>query len=105
MPIIGGRFYANPAYGRALEEAREQDAGRDGVAQDAQDRVAREAEGQAHRIDIQREPDGVKVHVHRHGPGSDDASPEPSGSWETHAFERDDHHGVGEFVKRQLARR
>lgn len=26
MPFINGRFYANPAYGRALERARQADA-------------------------------------------------------------------------------
>ena len=108
MPIIGGRFYANPAYGKALEEAREEDAARSDAraTQDAPPGgVAREAAGPAHHIHIQREPNGIKVYVHRHGPGSHDASPEPSGSWETRTFERDDHHGVGEFVKRHLARR
>lgn len=29
MPLINGRFYANPAYGRALERARNLEAGRD----------------------------------------------------------------------------
>ena len=28
MPVIGGRFYANPAFGEALERAREQEAAR-----------------------------------------------------------------------------
>jgi hypothetical protein len=97
MPIIGGRFYANPAYGKALEEARDADAGGDASAA--------HQTGPAHHIHVQREPDGIKVHVHRHGPGGQDASPEPSGSWETHTFEPDDHHGAGEFVKKQLARR
>lgn len=29
MPLINGRYYANPAYGRALEQARAEDAAQD----------------------------------------------------------------------------
>ncbi len=133
MPIIGGRYYANPSYGRALEEAREagarnpadgaQDDARgerdDGAPQgrsardsrpgarhpadDAQD-AARSA-GAAHHIHISREPRGIVVHVPHHAPSSDDAEPEPHGTWSTHTFAHGDHHAAAEFVKHQLARR
>ncbi len=95
MPMIHGRYYANPAYGRAMEDAREEEqlASADGES------------GGVHRIHIQHHPDGIKVRVLHHAPGSDDESAEPAGRFATHHFEHGDHEGVGRFVARTLAKR
>jgi len=58
--------------------------------------------GEVHHIHILRHAGGVRVHVHHHGPGSEDAA--PSGQWSTHNFERGDHEGVGQFITSVLAR-
>ncbi len=93
MPMIGGRYYANPAYGEAMERGREEDE-REAGGMAARSRV--------HRIHIAHHDDGIRVRVLHHGPGSDDSSPEPSGRFSTHHFEHGDHDGVGEFVARVL---
>ncbi len=99
MPMIRGRYYANPAYGEAMERAREAELESDG--EDGARHQSGRA-GEVHHIHILRHAGGVSVHVHHHGPGSEDAA--PSGQWSTHNFERDDHDGVGQFVTSVLAR-
>ncbi len=89
MPLIRGRYYANPSYGDAMERGREEDG---------------DGEGPVHHIQIRREPNGMIVHVHRHGPGSGVGDPEPSGAWSTHMFEDGDHEGVGHFVTSVLGK-
>ncbi len=98
MPIIGGRFYANPAFGEAMEKAREHDR-----RMEAAQHEKREGESRVHRIHIQHHADGIKVRVLHHAPGSDEESVEPSGRFTTHHFEHGDHEGVGRFVARTLA--
>ncbi len=94
MPMIHGRYYANPAYGRAMEEGREEEQ-----------REPAEAEsGGVHRIHIQHHPDGIKVRVLHHAAGSNEESVEPSGRFATHHFEHGDHEGVGRFVAHVLAK-
>jgi len=60
--------------------------------------------GRVHHIHIQRHADGVRVHVHHHGPGSDDEHPAPSGHWSTHNFDHGDHEAIGHFVASVLAK-
>jgi hypothetical protein len=96
MPMIHGRYYANPAYGRAIEQGREEER---------QESADSEASGRVHRIHIQHHPDGIQVRVLHHAPGSDEESLEPSGRFTTHHFEHDDHDGVGRFVAHVLSRR
>ena len=100
MPMIRGRYYANPAYGEAMERARE--AGSPPAGEDAGE--AERAQSGAHHIYIERHPDGVCVYVHEHGPSSQDGDEAPSGKWSTQNFEGDDHRGVGNFVASVLAR-
>ena len=101
MPMIHGRYYANPAYGRAMEDSREEDenqAGSEGSS------TSRGRTGGVHRIHIQHHPDGIKVRVLHHAPGSDEESVEPSGRFTTHHFEHGDHEGVGRFVVHLLGK-
>ncbi|HEX2715119.1 MAG TPA: hypothetical protein VHM88_23305 [Candidatus Acidoferrales bacterium] len=95
MPIIRGRYYANPAYGEAMERAR--DAETESGEHEA-------GHGAVHHIHIVRHADGVRVHVHHHGPGSYDEHDAPSGHWSTRNFDHDDHEGVGRFVTSVLAK-
>ena len=98
MPIIRGRYYANPAYGEAMERAREAET------ESAQEDEPESGQGGVHHMHIQRHAGGVRVHVHHHGPGSYDEHDAPSGHWSTHNFEHDDHAGVGRFVTSVLSK-
>ncbi len=96
MPMIRGRYYANPAYGQAMERA--------GESAGEWDREEAGAPGEVHHVHIQRHAGGVRVQVHRQGPGNDARDAAPSGEWSTHNFEPGDHEGVGRFVTSVLAR-
>ncbi len=100
MPIIRGRYYANPAYGEAMERARDAE----GESGEPESGERGSGHGAVHHIHILRHADGVQVHVHHHGPGSYDEHDAPSGHWSTHNFDHDDHEGVGRFVTSVLAK-
>ncbi len=102
MPMIHGRYYANPAYGRAMEQTRGEEENASPGREDGSTSVA--TSGGVHRIHIQHHPDGIKVRVLHHAPGSDEESAEPSGRFTTHHFEHGDHEGVGRFVTHVLSK-
>lgn len=101
MPMIHGRYYANPAYGRAMEQAREEEENEGGADSGS---TSLTTSGGVHRIHIQHHPEGIQVRVLRHAPSSDEESVEPSGRFTTHHFEHGDHEGVGRFVTQVLAK-
>ncbi len=115
MPLIRGRYYVNPAYGRAMERARgdppqagarghEAEPRLVGGWEDAHEPPRLVGAGRGvHSIHIQRHAEGVRVHLQHHGPASDDEHDAPSGHWCTHNFDCDDHEGVGRFVASALA--
>ncbi len=98
--MIRGRYYANPAYGEAMERARQ--AGGESAGEDAGE--AQQGPGDVHHIHILRHPDGVRVHVYDPAPASDAGDEAPSGPRTTHNFARDDHRGISDFVSSVLAR-
>ncbi len=104
MPLIRGRYYVNPAYGRAMEGARDEAEPRlVGGWEEAHEPPPRLSRGSVHSIHIQRHAEGVRVHLQHHGPASDDEHDAPSGHWCTHNFDCDDHEGIGRFVASALA--
>ncbi len=85
MPIIGGKYYANPSYGRALEEARE--AG-------AQESSAPGGHGQLRHVEVHpRAGGGFHVLSHYHHP--------EHGPHAVHS-EHDDHASAAHAVQRVL---
>ncbi len=103
MPLIRGRYYANPAYGRAMERARGRAAEPESAQEDEREPMAGSGYGRVHNIHIQPHAEGVGVHVQYHGPDSDAEHDAPSGHWCTHNFDYDDHEGIGRFVANALA--
>ena len=114
MPLIRGRYYANPAYGKAMERARGHEAEPESAREDEREPTAgpgsvgagsRLRHGGVHQIHIEPHAEGVRVQVQYHGPTSDAAHDAPSGHWCTHNFDSDDHEGIGRFVASALAHR
>ena len=104
MPMIRGRYYANPAYGEAMERARQAELESALSLADEDARHPSGRAGEVHHIHILRHPDGVRVHVYDPAPGSDAGDEAPSGPRTTHNFDRDDHRGISDFVSSVLAR-
>ena len=125
MPLIRGRYYANPAYGKAMERGRGHEAEPESAREDEReptagpDSVGAGSEhGGVHQIHIEPHAEGVRVQVQYYGPASDAEHDAPSGQptppksfvgskadWCTHNFDSDDHEGIGRFVASALAHR
>jgi hypothetical protein len=115
MPFIGGKFYANPGYGKGVENARAAATDDDGAASDEEliGGAGREVgKGAVHRLVIEatevvpahcgRARSGFVVHAHRAASGAR-ASGLPSkaeGRPETHVFTN--HRDVADFVSGAL---
>jgi hypothetical protein len=117
MPFVGGRFYANPSFGKGVESAREAEGAGDGDSGDEEllngsGEAAHGGAGAVHRIVIEatevvpshsgRAQSGFVAHVHR-ATGVSRASGLPSKSEarpETHVFT--DHRDVADFVSGAL---
>jgi hypothetical protein len=113
MPFVAGKFYANPGYGKGVEEARAaSSAGADGGSSADEDFIGEPTrnggKGAVHRIVIEatevvpahtgRAQSGFVAHVHRTdgGPRGLGMPSKGEARAETHVFT--DHRDVADFV-------
>jgi hypothetical protein len=117
MPFVGGKFYANPGYGKGVEDARAAETDAGGVGSDDEDLIGsatREGgKGAVHRIVIEatevvpahtgRAQGGFVAHVHRAtgGPRGSGLQSKSEARPETHVFT--DHRDVADFVSGALS--
>ena len=116
MPFVGGKFYANPGYGKGVENARAAETDAGGAGADDEDLIGGAehdgGKGAVHRIVIEatevvpthagRAQSGFVAHVHR-AEGVSRASglpPKTEARPETHVFT--DHRDVANFVSGAL---
>ena len=116
MPFVAGRYYANPSFGKGVEQARAADTDDGGAASDDEDLIGGAprdgGKGAVHRIVIEatevvpahtgRAQSGFVAHVHRAaGPSRTNGLPSQSETRpETHVFT--DHKDVADFVSGAL---